>query len=177
VIDDRIIVGSAYGEVYSIDLESGCVHWVFSGDAAVRGAIAIGDGPDGGQSAFFADFATNVYAIDATTGALHWRAAARTPPAPVGAGRVPASRPAVPPPAGDARRRGRPAHAAAHVVEEQPAQERRRHARGRREDEVVHLEVGNRPLPYDQQHHEGDAEEQIRSLQQRLGKRGAARAL
>ena len=78
VIDDRIIVGSALGEVYSIDLESGCVHWVFSGDAAVRGAIAIGDSPDGGQSAFFADFATNVYAIDATTGALHWRAAAGT---------------------------------------------------------------------------------------------------
>ena len=78
VIDDRIIVGSAYGEVYSIDLESGCVHWVFEGDAAVRGAIAIGDGPDGGQSAFFADFRTNVYAIDATTGALHWRATAAT---------------------------------------------------------------------------------------------------
>lgn len=76
VIDDRIIVGSAHGEVYSIDLESGCVHWVFSADAAVRGAIAIGDDPEGTQTAFFADFATNVYAIDATTGALHWRAAA-----------------------------------------------------------------------------------------------------
>ncbi len=78
VIDDRIIVGSAYGEVYSIDLESGCVHWVFAGDAAVRGAIAVGAGPNGEPTAFFADFRTNVYAIDATTGVLHWRATAAT---------------------------------------------------------------------------------------------------
>ena len=78
VIDDRIIVGSAYGEVYSIDLETGCVHWVFSADAAVRGAIAIGDGPGGAQAAFFADFATNVYAIDAVSGELRWRASAGT---------------------------------------------------------------------------------------------------
>ena len=73
VIDDRIIVGSAYGEVYSIDINTGCVHWVFPADAAVRGAIAIGKGPDGRQTAFFADFRTNVYAIDATSGELFWR--------------------------------------------------------------------------------------------------------
>ena len=78
VIDDRLIVGSAYGEVYSIDLESGCVHWVFAGDAAVRGAITVGEGLGGGQSAFFADFRTNVYAINATTGALKWRVTAGT---------------------------------------------------------------------------------------------------
>ncbi|WP_423927058.1 PQQ-binding-like beta-propeller repeat protein [Candidatus Palauibacter sp.] len=78
VIDDRIIVGSAYGEVYSIDLETGCVHWVFAGDAAVRGAIAIGDGSDGSRTAFFADFGTNVFAIDAVTGELRWRASAGT---------------------------------------------------------------------------------------------------
>ena len=78
VIGDRIIVGSAYGEVYSIDLETGCVHWVFAADAAVRGAIAIGGGPGGAQTAYFADFATNVYAIDAVSGALRWRAPAGT---------------------------------------------------------------------------------------------------
>ncbi|WP_420633011.1 PQQ-binding-like beta-propeller repeat protein [Candidatus Palauibacter sp.] len=78
VIGDRILVGSAYGEVYSIDLETGCVHWVFAADAAVRGAIAIGDGPGGEQTAFFADFGTNVYAIDAASGALRWRGTAGT---------------------------------------------------------------------------------------------------
>ncbi|WP_420464085.1 PQQ-binding-like beta-propeller repeat protein [Candidatus Palauibacter sp.] len=78
VLGDRILVGSAYGEVYSIDLATGCVHWVFAADAAVRGAIAIGDGPDGEQTAFFADFGTNVFAIDAVTGELRWRATAGT---------------------------------------------------------------------------------------------------
>ncbi len=78
VIGDRIIVGSAYGEVYSIDLETGCVHWVFPADAAVRGAIAIADGPDGRQTAFFVDFRTNIYAIDAVSGDLLWRSLAGT---------------------------------------------------------------------------------------------------
>ena len=78
VLGDRIIVGSAYGEVYSIDLETGCVHWVFAADAAVRGAIAVGDGPAGRLAAFFSDSDTNAYAIDAVTGALLWRAAAGT---------------------------------------------------------------------------------------------------
>ncbi|MCG8468510.1 MAG: PQQ-binding-like beta-propeller repeat protein [Gemmatimonadetes bacterium] len=73
VVGDRLIVGSAYGEVYSLDLETGCAHWVFAADAAVRGGIVIGDGPDGIQTAFFSDFRTNVYAIDAASGELSWR--------------------------------------------------------------------------------------------------------
>ncbi|MDX1395375.1 MAG: PQQ-binding-like beta-propeller repeat protein [Gemmatimonadota bacterium] len=75
VVGDRVLVGSAYGEVYSIDLETGCLHWSFSADAAVRGGIAIGEGPGGTQAAFFADFRANTYAIDAATGELLWRAA------------------------------------------------------------------------------------------------------
>lgn len=73
VVGDRVIVGSAYGEVYSLDLESGCVHWIFPADAAVRGGIAIGDGPGGVQAAFFADFRANAYAIDAATGEPLWK--------------------------------------------------------------------------------------------------------
>lgn len=73
VVGDRLIVGSAYGEVYSLDLETGCAHWVFPADAAVRGAIAIASGPDGRQTAFFSDFGTNVYALDAASGELLWK--------------------------------------------------------------------------------------------------------
>lgn len=73
VVGDRVIIGSAYGEVYSIDLETGCVHWVFPADAAVRGGITIGEGPGGAQTAFFSDFRVNVYAIDAASGELFWR--------------------------------------------------------------------------------------------------------
>ncbi len=75
VVGDRVLVGSAYGEVYSLDLETGCVHWIFPADAAVRGGIAIGDGPGGVQTAFFADFRANAYAIDAASGDLLWRTA------------------------------------------------------------------------------------------------------
>jgi polyvinyl alcohol dehydrogenase (cytochrome) len=78
VVGDRVIVGSAYGEVYSLDLETGCVHWVFPADAAVRGGIAIGEGPGGTQSAFFADFRANAYAIDAATGELLWKTSTAT---------------------------------------------------------------------------------------------------
>jgi polyvinyl alcohol dehydrogenase (cytochrome) len=80
VVGDRVLVGSAYGETYSIDLETGCVHWVFPADAAVRGAIAIGAGPGGAQTAFFVDFRTNVYAIDTASGELLWRSRAGTHP-------------------------------------------------------------------------------------------------
>ena len=59
--------------MYSIDLESGCVHWIFPADAAVRGAIAVGDGPGGRQTAFFTDFRTHTYAIDAASGELLWK--------------------------------------------------------------------------------------------------------
>ncbi len=78
VVGDRVIVGSAYGEVYSIDLETGCAHWVFPADAAVRGGITIGDGPGGAQTAFFADFRANAYAVDAASGELLWRTATGT---------------------------------------------------------------------------------------------------
>jgi polyvinyl alcohol dehydrogenase (cytochrome) len=72
VVGDRILVGSQFGEVYSLDLETGCAHWVFAAGAAVRGGIVIGEGPDRRQSAFFADFRTDVYALDAATGELLW---------------------------------------------------------------------------------------------------------
>jgi len=78
VVGDRLIVGSAYGEVYSLDLSTGCVHWVFPADAAVRGAIVVAAGPDGRQTAFFSDFGTNVYAVDAASGELLWKQKAGT---------------------------------------------------------------------------------------------------
>jgi len=78
IVGDRVIVGSAYGEVYSLDLETGCVHWVFGADAAVRGGIAIGPGPGGVQTAFFSDFRATAYAIDAADGRVLWRTSAAT---------------------------------------------------------------------------------------------------
>lgn len=73
VVGRRLIVGSQFGEVFALDVDAGCVRWVFSADAGVRGAISVGDGPQGQQAAFFVDFRTNVYAVDAQNGALLWK--------------------------------------------------------------------------------------------------------
>ncbi len=72
VVGDRVIVGSQYGEVYSLDLETGCIQWTFAAEAAIRGAVVIGEGPGGMQTAFFVDFRTGTYALDAATGKLLW---------------------------------------------------------------------------------------------------------
>ena len=77
IVDDLLILGSATGEVYGLDAKSGCMHWVFSADAAVRGGIVLVRTPAGRLLAYFADFRSNVYALDARNGGLIWRAAAR----------------------------------------------------------------------------------------------------
>ena len=73
VFGNQLIVGSQFGDVYSLDLENGCVLWEFAADAAVRGAITVGDGPGERGTVYVADFQTNVYALDAMNGALLWR--------------------------------------------------------------------------------------------------------
>jgi polyvinyl alcohol dehydrogenase (cytochrome) len=71
VAGGRVFVGSQNGTVYSLDAESGCIHWVFSANGGVRTAIAIG--PAGARTAaFFGDTAANAYAVDAETGAPIW---------------------------------------------------------------------------------------------------------
>ena len=42
VVGGRVFVGSDIGYVYSLDAETGCVHWSFQAQAGVRTAISIG---------------------------------------------------------------------------------------------------------------------------------------
>jgi polyvinyl alcohol dehydrogenase (cytochrome) len=72
VVGDWLVVGSQYGDVYAIKKQTGKVGWHFSGDAAIRGAIFIGQAKSG-PVAYFADFTTNVYAVDVQTGKLIWK--------------------------------------------------------------------------------------------------------
>src|SRR5205814_4533675 len=46
--------------------------WFFKATAAVRGAVSIGPVSAAQYAAFFGDLAGNVYALNATTGALLW---------------------------------------------------------------------------------------------------------
>src|SRR5215471_2151030 len=76
VAGGRVFVGSPTGIVYSLNAQSGCIHWYFEAGAGVRTAITIAriDTPGGPRNAaLFGDLTANVYALDAATGALIWK--------------------------------------------------------------------------------------------------------
>lgn len=73
-----IFVGSHNGQVFALDLETGCMRWSFSAATEVRNTIVVerwpdGQRPDHAPRAFFGDVLGNVYAVDATTGKELWR--------------------------------------------------------------------------------------------------------
>jgi len=75
VAGGRVFVGTQSGTVYAIDAASGCVHWSFQADAAVRAAVSIGrvetrSGPR--FAAFIGDRSGHVYAVDGANGVLLW---------------------------------------------------------------------------------------------------------
>jgi len=75
IYDDVIYVGSQHGNVYAIDLNTGCVHWSFKADAEVRSAISVAPPVNGASLALYlGDVAGNVYSVGGADGALHWRA-------------------------------------------------------------------------------------------------------
>ena len=70
--------GSEAGGVWSLDLATGCTHWKFDTEAGVRTAVTverIGQNPPR-YAAFFGDLKAWVYAVDAQSGALLWKARA-----------------------------------------------------------------------------------------------------
>ena len=76
VAGGRVFVGVDTGYVYALDAASGCVYWSFQAPAGVRGAVSIAPvkGPRGAlYGAFFGDLKTNVYGVNAATGALLWK--------------------------------------------------------------------------------------------------------
>jgi polyvinyl alcohol dehydrogenase (cytochrome) len=74
-VDGRVFVSSNAGYVYSLDAQSGCVHWSLKTAAVVRSAIVIGPLKPGSDrmAAFFGDIRGNAYAVDVSTGAVGWR--------------------------------------------------------------------------------------------------------
>src|SRR5262249_40449042 len=75
VAGGRVFVGSSGRRLYSLDQATGCIHWSYTTDAAVRAAISIGavTGSNSGYAAYFGDLAANMYAVDAATGKLLWK--------------------------------------------------------------------------------------------------------
>jgi polyvinyl alcohol dehydrogenase (cytochrome) len=72
IYNGRVFVGSPGGKVYSLDTDSGCVHWYFDAEAGVRSAVTV-DSAGPRSIAYFGDAKANVYAIDAVTGKQLWK--------------------------------------------------------------------------------------------------------
>ena len=75
VAGGRLFVGSAGHRVYSLDGATGCIYWAFEAEAPVRTAISIGVAGSG-HAVYFGDIHANVYAADAVSGKLLWKARA-----------------------------------------------------------------------------------------------------
>jgi polyvinyl alcohol dehydrogenase (cytochrome) len=75
VYDGRVYVASNAGYVYSLDASSGCVHWAFRAQAAVRSGFTIGrvSRTNTRLAVFFGDIRGTAYSVDAGTGALIWK--------------------------------------------------------------------------------------------------------
>ncbi len=74
VVGDQLLVGSQFGEVYSLDAARGCIQWIHQGDAAVRGVVAVSEPDAGGKrTAVAADFTGNVLGLDVQTGVVRWK--------------------------------------------------------------------------------------------------------
>jgi polyvinyl alcohol dehydrogenase (cytochrome) len=71
VAGDWLIVGGQFGDVISIHRKTGKMGWRFAASAAIRGAITI-ERSGNNIIAYFADYSTNVYALDVKTGKLIW---------------------------------------------------------------------------------------------------------
>ena len=74
VVNGRLYVGNAVGDVFALDADTGCVHWRIEVEGGVRSAISIGSiGDNGKLIAFFGDQAANTYAVDVDTGEVIWK--------------------------------------------------------------------------------------------------------
>jgi len=75
IYDGRLYVSSNAGYVYSLDASSGCVHWAFRAQAAVRSSFTIGrlSQRNARLAVFFGDVRGTAYALDASTGAVIWK--------------------------------------------------------------------------------------------------------
>lgn len=74
IVDGRVFISSDSGYVYSLDADTGCVHWSFLAQSGVRSSITIGALPGTKKyAAFFGDVRGNVYAVDTAVGELLWK--------------------------------------------------------------------------------------------------------
>lgn len=72
VIGNRIYIGSADGQIHSLNASTGCTYWSAHAEAGIRAAPSVAVIKNQ-QLMIFADLAANVYAFDANTGKQIWK--------------------------------------------------------------------------------------------------------
>ena len=76
VHDGVVFVGSQSGDIYALDLETGCAHWTYSAGAEVRSSLSLGHVPGRPNPVLYmGEFSATVHAADALDGSLIWRTA------------------------------------------------------------------------------------------------------
>jgi len=68
----RVFAGSQDGSVYSLDAETGCVHWSTTVQAEVRSGITVAE-VEGKPALFFGDSSGYLYGLDGATGKQLWK--------------------------------------------------------------------------------------------------------
>jgi polyvinyl alcohol dehydrogenase (cytochrome) len=72
VLGTTVFIGVDSGQVYALNIDTGCVYWTFQAEAGVRTAPALAK-IDTRTWVFFGDRNANTYAVDAATGLVRWK--------------------------------------------------------------------------------------------------------
>lgn len=74
IVGNRLFVGTSAAKLYSLDARTGCIHWIFDADSAIRSGVVVGNAKsDASPFVFFGDTKANAYAVDAITGKIAWK--------------------------------------------------------------------------------------------------------
>jgi len=76
IVGGILFTASERGDVYALDAKTGCTHWTYRAQAAVRTAMTVAPYRAPGASTryalYFGDGRANAYAVDAESGAALW---------------------------------------------------------------------------------------------------------
>ena len=70
IVNGRLFVGSANGNVYALDAATGCTYWTYNARSPVRTAISVDEKTN---TLYFGDRRTGVHAVNAVTGKGVWK--------------------------------------------------------------------------------------------------------
>src|SRR5215510_4410187 len=70
IVNGRLFVGSANGNVYALDAATGCTYWTYNAGFPVRTAISVDEKTN---TLYFGDQRTRAHAVNAVTGKSVWK--------------------------------------------------------------------------------------------------------